>query len=101
MPCLQGTIDTAAVSSFFAECAALRYAVGLTATARSGGRRMAASAQQKPPLLHSPGLSSGPSPPPATSYASLQVRLPVPDWPVLPVYTSITSAKKRPPLLHS
>ncbi len=56
---------------------------------------MAVSAQQKPPLLHSPGLNSGPSPPPATSYASLQVRLPVPDWPVLLVYTSNTSAKKR------
>ena len=77
--CLQAVIDMAAVSSFFSECASLRHAGG-SAGARSAGRRMAAQgaysgAQAKPPLMHTPGLTSGPSPPPSGHYTSLQVRL--------------------------
>ena len=70
-----------AVSSFFSECASLRHAGG-SAGARSAGRRMAvqsanSGAQAKPPLMHTPGLTSGPSPPPSAHYTSLQVTLQV------------------------
>ncbi len=77
---LQGSLDTAAVSSFFSECASLRFAAGSSAGARSAGRRMAVQGaysgaqQHKPPLGHSPGLTSGPSPPSASPYTSPQVR---------------------------
>ena len=77
--CLQAVIDMTAVSSFFSECASLRYAGG-SAGARSAGRRMVvhgaySGAQAKPPLMHTPGLTSGPSPPPSGHYTSLQVGL--------------------------
>ena len=76
--CLQAVLDAAAVSAFFSECASLRCALGGGAAARSAGRRMAvqgayASAQQKPPLSHTPGLTLGPTPPSASPYPSLQV----------------------------
>ncbi|CAL5218944.1 g695 [Coccomyxa viridis] len=75
----QGSLDTAAVSSFFTECASLRFAAGSSAGARSAGRRMAVQGaysgaqQHKPPLGHSPGLTSGPSPPSASPYTSPQM----------------------------
>ena len=78
---VQGSVDMAAVSSFFGECAALRLSGGPGAgsAARAPVRRTAVQgaypgAAQKPLLMHSPGHGSGPPLPPHMPYTSPQVR---------------------------
>ena len=79
---VQGVIDTAAVSSFFGECAALRLSggAGAASAARAPARRTAVQGvypgtAQKPLLMHSPGHGSGPPLPAHMPYTSPQVRI--------------------------